>query len=231
MKSRGLVAAVIVAGGVGSRLKTKVRKPFVRIAGRPLLSWTIAAVEKTPAVDHIVLVVHPDDIKAAAALVKRWRCRKVDRIVAGGDSRMASVANGLKALPEGAAWVAVHDGARPLIAPETFEKTVLAARQYGAAIVAVPVVPTIKSAKEGWVTGTLDRRSLWAVQTPQVFERRLLEQSHDNGKRRGMQATDDAALVEAFGRKVRVVEGSHRNIKVTTPEDVAIAEAFLRKKR
>ena len=225
------VAAIVVAGGTGSRLKSKVHKPFVRLAGRPLLAWTLGAIEKVSRVSRIVLVVHPDDIKAAAGLVRRAKLRKVAMIVPGGTTRMESVANGLKALPEDTSWVAVHDGARPLIAPEIFERTIVAARQYGAAIVAVPVVPTIKSAKDGWVTGTLDRRSLWAVQTPQIFDRRLLSQAHKEGKMRGLQATDDAALVESFGRKVWVVEGAHANIKVTTPEDVVIAEALLKQKR
>ena len=230
MKSRGLVVAVIVAGGVGSRLKTKVHKPFVRIAGRPLLSWTIAAVEKTPAVGHIVLVVHPDDRENARKIVRRYRFRKVRGIVSGGASRMESVANGLAEVPAAAAWVAVHDGARLLVTPEIFQATVEAAWKCKAAIAAVPVVPTIKSAEEGWVTGTLDRSRLWVVQTPQVFERRLLEKAHSAGKKKKFIATDDAALVEALGCRVRIVSGSARNIKVTTPEDLVIAEAFLKKR-
>ncbi len=225
-----MVVAIVVAGGAGSRLKSKVRKPFVRLAGKPLLCWTLEAVGKTPAVDQIVLVVHPQDLKTAAALVRRYRLAKVARIVPGGGSRMESVANGVAALPDDAAWVAVHDGARPLITPQIFAETIRAARKHGAAIAAVPVVPTIKSADGGWVTGTLDRSRLWAVQTPQIFERRLLERAHAAGKRRGMKATDDAALVEAIGRRVRMVESSSRNIKVTTPEDVVIAEAFLKKR-
>ena len=225
-----MVVAIVVAGGAGSRLKSKVRKPFVRLAGKPLLCWTLEAVGKTPAVDQIVLVVHPQDLKTAAALVRRYRLAKVARIVPGGGSRMESVANGVAALPDDAAWVAVHDGARPLITPQIFAETIRAARKHGAAIAAVPVVPTIKSADGGWVTGTLDRSRLWAVQTPQIFERRLLERAHAEGKRRRLRATDDAALVEAIGRRVRMVESSSQNIKVTTPEDVVIAEAFLKKR-
>ncbi|MCM8794973.1 MAG: 2-C-methyl-D-erythritol 4-phosphate cytidylyltransferase [Candidatus Omnitrophica bacterium] len=224
------VAAVIVAGGVGRRLKRKLHKPFVPLAGKPMLAWTLAAVEKTPSVKWIVAVVHPGDRAAAKRLIRRYGCRKVIGVVAGGQSRMESVFNGLKALPEEARWVAVHDGARPLVTPAVFQSAVKAARRSKAAIVAVPVVPTIKSAEGGWVQGTLDRSRLWAVQTPQVFERRLLDRAHETGRRLGIQATDDAALVEALGHKVRIVEGAASNLKVTTPEDLILAEAFLRRR-
>ena len=141
---------------------------------------------------------------------------------------MASVGCGLKALPVSARWVLVHDAARPLVTPALIRATIRAARRAKAAIAAVPVVPTIKQARQGWVVRTLDRSKLWAVQTPQVFERGLLERAHARGRRNGFEATDDAALVEALGHRVRIAEGSHRNIKVTTPEDLAIAETLLK---
>lgn len=222
-----MVAAIIVAGGSGARLKAKVRKPFVRLAGRPMLAWTLRAFERAPGVGAVVLVAHPRDIAAARALARRWRCRKVAAVVAGGKTRMASVACGLRALPPGARWVAVHDAARPLVSPEVIARTLREARRWKAAIAAVPVVPTVKQAKGAWVRRTLDRSTLWAVQTPQVFERKLLEKAHRRANG-GAPATDDAALVEKMGKRVRIVPGSHRNIKVTTPEDLVIAKALLK---
>lgn len=221
------VTAVIVAGGVGRRLKAKVHKPFVRLAGRPMLAWTLQAFERTPGVSAAVLVTHVGDVNRARALVRRYRCRKVLTVVPGGATRMESVACGLKALPEQARWVLVHDSARPLVTPRQIQAVLRAARAAKAAILAVPVVPTIKQGRNGWVRGTLDRSRLWAVQTPQVFERKLLERAHAKGKANGRIATDDAALVERLGVRVRIVPGSDRNIKVTTPEDLRIAEALL----
>lgn len=222
----GTVVAIIVAGGAGKRLRARVRKPFVPLRGRPMLCWTLAAFERTPSVGAVVLVAHRADLERARQLIRRRRFRKVIRVVPGGPSRMASVACGVRALPPGARWVAVHDAARPLVTPALIEATLRGARRAKAAIAAVPVVPTVKEAADGWVRRTLDRRRLWAVQTPQVFERRLLEQAHRRAD--GFVATDDAALVEKMGRRIRIVMGSHRNIKVTTPEDLVIAEALLK---
>ncbi|MBI3312060.1 MAG: 2-C-methyl-D-erythritol 4-phosphate cytidylyltransferase [Candidatus Omnitrophica bacterium] len=224
-----MVAAVIVAGGVGRRLKSRVHKPFVRLAGRPMLARTLGAFERSAGVDGVVLVVYRGDLNRARALVRRYRCRKVLAVVPGGETRMDSVGCGLQALPASARWVAVHDSARPLIAPREIEAVLRAARASRAAIVAVPVIPTIKEGKNGWVTRTLDRNRLWAVQTPQVFERKLLERAHAKGRAQKAAATDDAALVERLGVKVRIVPGSPKNIKVTTPEDLRIAEVFLKK--
>ena len=223
------VVAVIVAGGVGSRLKSRVHKPFVRLRGKPMLARTLKAFERASAVGGVVLVAHEGDVARARALSRRYRCRKVLAVVSGGKTRMASVGCGLKALLASARWVAVHDAARPLVTPELINAVVRQARRSKAALAAVPVVPTIKEGRNGWVTGTLDRTCLWAVQTPQVFERRLLERAHEKGRADGVSATDDAALVERLGIRVRIVPGSARNIKVTTPEDRVIAEALLKK--
>ncbi len=221
------VTAIIVAGGVGKRLKSHVHKSFVRLAGRPMLGWVLRALERSPSVRQIVIVAHPGDLAAARRLARSERAAKVAAVVPGGESRMASVACGLRALPPGTRWVLVHDAARPLVTPALIEAVIKAARRAKAAIVAVPVVPTIKQARNRWVVKTLDRGTLWAVQTPQVFERKLLEEAHAQAN--GFAATDDAALVEAIGKRVKIVPGSERNIKVTTPEDRMIAEAFLKK--
>lgn len=221
------VTAIVVAGGIGKRLKSKVRKSFVRLAGRPMLGWVLRALQSSPSVKDVVVVAHPKDLAAAWGLARRERAAKLSAVVPGGESRMASVACGLRALPPGTRWVLVHDAARPLVTPALIEAVIQAARVAKAAIAAVPVVPTIKQARDRWVVKTLDRSTLWAVQTPQVFERKLLEEAHAQAN--GFAATDDAALVEAMGKRVKIVPGSERNIKVTTPEDRMIAEALLKK--
>ena len=225
------VVAIIAAGGVGKRLKARRHKPFVRLAGRPMLAWTLSALERAAAIDGIVVVSHRDDVAKVQRLSKQYRYQKVIRVVPGGVSRMSSVFRGLEALPPSAEWVVVHDGARPFVTPALIQAALRAARQAKAVVTAVPVVPTIKRARGRWVEATLNRNHLWAVQTPQVFHRNLLKRAHAKAMARGATATDDATLVEALGHRVRIVPGDHRNIKVTTPDDLIVAEAFLKQKR
>ncbi len=222
------VAAIVAAGGIGKRLKARRHKSFIPLAGRPMLGWVLRALERSPSVRDVVIVAHPGDLAAARRLARREHCRKVSAVVAGGETRSASVRRGIEALPVRAKWVLVHDAARPLVTPALIEATVRAARAAKAAIAAVPVVPTIKQGYRGWVVKTLDRSVLWAVQTPQVFERKLLEQAHR--RTNSFAATDDAALVEAMGARVKIVPGSEKNLKVTTPEDLQVAEILLKRK-
>ena len=193
-----------------------------------MLVWALRSLERSTAVHEIVVVVHRKDVRATWDAIRAHRFRKITRVVPGGATRTASVFQGLKALSDSVRWVVVHDAARPLVTLDLIAATVQAARRFQAAITAVPVVPTIKKGQAGWVTGTLNRNHLWAVQTPQVFRRDILEEAHSKGRARGLSATDDSALVEALGHRVRIVPGSSRNIKVTTPEDLVIAKALLR---
>lgn len=225
------VAAILAAGGTGKRLKSRRHKPFVRLAGRPMLAWTLSALEAAPGIDRIVIVAHRSDIGLTQRLVRSLKLRKVTDVVPGGATRMESVYRGMRALPVEVRWVLVHDAARPLVTRQLVEGTLKAARSTGAAIAAVPVVPTIKEAADGWVLQTLERRRLWAVQTPQVFRRDLLEKAHAKGRQNGATATDDSALVEKIGGRVRIVIGSDRNLKVTTPADLILAEALLGRNR
>jgi 2-C-methyl-D-erythritol 4-phosphate cytidylyltransferase len=224
-----MVAAIVPAGGVGKRLGAKGHKSFVKLAGEPMLAWTLRVLDATREISQIILVVHPDDLSAAKRLVMAKRFRKVSRIVPGGDTRMQSVACGLAALDAETEWVLVHDAARPLITVDLVRAVVRGGIRFGSAISAVPVIPTIKEVDKGAVVATLDRTRLWDVQTPQVFRRDLLEEAHIAGRAEGIEATDDSMLVERLGRRrVRIVMGSHRNLKVTTPEDLAIAEALIK---
>jgi 2-C-methyl-D-erythritol 4-phosphate cytidylyltransferase len=203
-------------------------KLFALLAGRPLLAHCLDAFQQCPAVGRIVLVLSRGNRRAGEALVEDGDFSKVRAVCLGGERRQDSVRAGLAALAElgPVDWVVVHDGARPLVTPALIEDGLKAARETGAAVCAVPAQDTVKEADERrTVERTLDRRSLWLVQTPQVFRYDMLREAHERA--RG-DVTDDASLVEAMGHRVMLYEGSRRNLKVTTPDDLALAEALLR---
>jgi 2-C-methyl-D-erythritol 4-phosphate cytidylyltransferase len=191
---------------------------------RPLLAYSLAPFEACPAVERIVLVAGNDALERARALVGDDGFAKVCTVVPGGARRQDSVRAGLEALGR-CAWVIVHDGARPLVTEELIEQGLEEARESGASCCALPVPDTLKEGDEaGRVVRTLDRSRLWLAQTPQVFGYELLLKAHRQAEG---EATDDAALVEALGVKVRLYRGSPRNLKVTTQEDLALVEALL----
>lgn len=217
------VGAIIAAAGRSQRLGGG-DKLFAIVGGKPLLAHTLIAFEVCRRVDTIVLVLSPQSLDRGKELVAEAGLDKVAAICAGGERRQDSVGKGLTALPP-CQWVVVHDGARPLVTADLIERGLEAARQTGAAIAALPVSDTIKEVDpSGLVRRTLSRGELWAAQTPQVFRYDLLRQAHQRA--RG-EVTDDAALVEQMGHQVRVFQGSPRNIKVTTPEDLTLVEALL----
>jgi 2-C-methyl-D-erythritol 4-phosphate cytidylyltransferase len=219
--------AVIVAAGRSERMggANKLWAPLTDATGhtRPLLALSIAAFESCPAIDRIVLVVAPDVIESAEDLVREEAFSKVEAVVAGGARRQDSVRAGLEAL-EACTWVAVHDGARPLVTPALIERGLDAARETGASCCAIRVADTVKEEHGGYAARTLDRSHLWLAQTPQVFRYDLLLDAH---RRCEPDATDDASMLEALGVKVRLFEGSPRNVKVTTQEDLALVQALL----
>jgi len=217
--------AIVVAAGRSERMRG-TDKIFVPLAGRPLLAWTLAAFQRCDAIDAVVLVASADAFVHASALVREWRFTKVDAVVAGGPHRQASVRAGLDAAPA-AGRVVVHDGARPLVTPDLVARTLDAADDTGAALCGLRARDTVKRVEGTRVVETYDRHAIWLAQTPQAFDRALLADAHT---RAGVLATDDAALVEALGHEVRMVEGESWNIKVTTPEDLVIAEALLRER-
>lgn len=220
------VAAIVPAAGLGRRFGGR-HKPYTRINGQPLLAYTLRALQRSRRVDTIVLVVHGQDIARAQALLTRYRITKARPPCVGGASRAASVACGLRAVPASAAWVLIHDGARPCVTPALVDRLIAAARRYGSAVAALPAHVTVKAAdRTGRVQRTLDRRWLWFVQTPQVFRRQQLVQAL---QRRGRLSRfpDDAAAMEAAGFRVRLVAGEPLNIKVTTREDLVLAKAIL----
>jgi 2-C-methyl-D-erythritol 4-phosphate cytidylyltransferase len=222
------VGAVIVAAGRSTRMDGE-DKLWAALRGpdgvdRPLLSYAAGPFQACAAIERIALVVAPEAVERARALVRDEAFDKTC-VVAGGARRRDSVRNGLAAL-EPCAWVAVHDGARPLLTVELIERGREAARETGAACCALPVPDTVKQSDDaGHIERTLDRSRLWLAQTPQVFRYELLVRAHERAQG---DATDDAALVEALGVKVQLYPGSPRNLKVTTADDLTLVRALLR---
>lgn len=220
--------AVIVAAGRGTRMGAAENKPYLTIAGRSVLAYTLDAFERCDMVQEIVIVAAPGEVERARAVAEAAGCRKLSAVVAGGAERQMSVLAGVEALTE-ADGVLVHDAARPLVKPEAIAACCVAAEREGAAALAVPVKDTIKvTDRDGFIVSTPDRSVLWAVQTPQAFARAELLEAHRLAREDGAAATDDAMLLERLGRKIAVVPGDYRNLKITTPEDLKIAELFLR---
>ena len=219
------VSAVIVAAGNSTRMG--VPKQFISLCGRPLLAHTLQSFELCDDIDEIVLVARAEDHPRLQELVAHNGFTKISSIVCGGDTRQQSVHNGVSACR--ADFVAIHDGARPLATPELIERVMQAAMQYGAAAAAVRTKDTVKIADANdMIVETPDRATVWNVQTPQIFKRDLFERAWENAEKSGLIVTDDCQLAEAIGHAVKLVEGSYQNIKVTTPEDVAIAEEWLK---
>lgn len=219
--------AVIVAAGSGSRMGAGVNKQFLEIAGKPVLAYTLEAFDRANTIRDVVIVAKSEEIVTVSDLVREFGIQKVRNIVAGGAVRQQSVYNGVMAV-EGCTHVAIHDGARPFILPETIDKVVQEAWKFGAAAVGVRVNDTIKRCDDkGIITETVDRSSLWAVQTPQVFDRAVILGAHQYVQQHGLDVTDDCMALEAMGGQVRMVEGQYSNRKMTTPEDLVYGEAIV----
>ncbi|MHB8577439.1 MAG: 2-C-methyl-D-erythritol 4-phosphate cytidylyltransferase [Dehalococcoidia bacterium] len=218
------VGAVIVAAGRSSRMGG-VDKLFAPLGGRPLLTYALAVFEACALIDRIVLVTAADRVESARAALEPFQLKKLEGICAGGERRQDSVRAGLEALGR-VDTVVIHDAARPLVTAEIIERGLEVVRETGAAIAAVPAVDTFKEAdSDGTVLRTIPRERLWAVQTPQVFDFELLLRAHLQSPG---DVTDDAMLIEALGHTVKLFLGSPRNLKVTGPDDLLLAEALLR---
>jgi len=222
-------AAIIVAGGKGLRFGGRIRKQYLLLNGKPIVWWSLRAFEKSPSISSIILVVPADDVVRLQSKAKAWKFRKLMAIVPGGQTRADSVRQGLLALPQECRYVAVHDAVRPLIEPTTVEKVIASTRQSGAALAACPCKDTVKvSNGNGYIHSTPLRETIWLAQTPQVFERKILERAHRKGNTAGV--TDDAMLVERLGVRVKLVESSPENMKVTVPMDFIFARHILQER-
>lgn len=217
------VGAVIAAAGSSQRMGN-VDKVFVPLGGKPLLAHVLDTFQRCRLIDQIVVVVSQENLEKCRELVAGQDWDKISDVLAGGKRRQDSVANGLGKL-QACDWVVIHDGARPLVTTELIKRGLEAARESGAAIAAVPLSDTIKLADEdGFVLGTPPRHHLWRVQTPQVFRHDLITSAYRNLQ---AEVTDDAALVERAGYRVKLYPGDEKNLKITTPADLALAEALL----
>ena len=216
--------AVIVAAGSATRMGG-IDKVMANLGGEPMIVRTVRAFQNCDAIASIVIVTREDLIRPISDLCRDMK--KVAAVVAGGKSRQESVHLGLNALPKGTKLAAVHDGARPLVSWQVIDRVVRAANTYGAAAPAIPVKDTIKVVQGRLVKETPDRSSLMAVQTPQVFDFDLLRGALRKAEEDGAQVTDDCSAVERTGMRIKIVEGDERNLKVTTPMDLKIAELLL----
>jgi 2-C-methyl-D-erythritol 4-phosphate cytidylyltransferase len=221
------IEAIVACAGRGKRLRKNTIKPLVDLAGAPIFVHTIRALSRSPLINKIILVVKRERMARFAELVRKYRLKKIKAVIPGGKTRSQSVKNGLKLLDKKTRLVVIHDGVRPFVDQQLIDKTIKEAARCGAAIVAVPVSPTIHKVNPARleVEAVLDRRQLWEVQTPQVFKKEIILKAYKKFKG---PASDDATLVNRMGRKVKVVRGTFRNIKITTPEDLELARIFLK---
>lgn len=227
----GKIGVVIAAAGQGKRMGGSESKQFLMLQGKPILIHTIQVFEQMADVEEIVLVVRPEERQRCAQLIARYQLSKIKQLVCGGAERQASVYAGLKALSGSETeWVMIHDAVRPFVTEEQVLRCLQQAKQDGAALLAVRVKDTIKMAGEdGRVKETPNRKSLWAVQTPQAFSYASIMEAHAWAEAHSVTGTDDAMLLERQGKPVVIVEGGYNNIKITTPEDLQWAEWQLQK--
>ena len=225
--------AIILAAGQGKRMKSNVQKQFLQLGEYPVLYYSLKAFQDSPEITDIVLVCGKTEINYCKdAFVQKYHIDKVSEVVAGGKERYESVYQGLCACHK-TDYVLIHDGARPFVTEELIQRGLDCAKEYQACAAGVPSKDTVKIADaEGFVRTTPARSLVWNIQTPQVFDFRLAHQAYAELEKSGRtDATDDAMIVEAFtDTKVKLVEGSYENIKITTPEDLEIAETFLRRR-
>ena len=220
--------AVIVAAGSASRMGG-IDKVMATLGGEPMIRRTVRAFQECDAVSEIVIVTREDLIQPITNLCAGYD--KVKLVVKGGASRQESVQMGLENLSKDIKLAAIHDGARPLASYELIDRSIRAANSYGAAAPAIPVKDTIKTVEGGIVVNTPDRSKLWAVQTPQVFDIDLLKGALKKAYEDGAEVTDDCSAVERLGMKIKIVEGDEKNLKVTTPMDLKIAEMLLEEQK
>ncbi len=223
------VSAVIVAAGGSTRMGSGESKQFLPLLGRPAISYTLRAFQSCALIDEIIVVCRAQDADRIRDVASEYAIEKLASVVEGGSCRAESVKNGLDKVSENAGYVAIHDGARPLVTPEEIEAVCTAAFETGAATLGTPVTDTIKIAgADNMIESTPDRSTLKAVQTPQVFEKELYTFALSDFGSGLENVTDDCALIENMGGEVLIVEGSRENIKLTTPIDIVIAESILK---
>jgi len=226
------VVAIIVAAGSGKRMGRSTKKQFLSIGSKPILAYTLEVFDATNKVDRIILVI-PRGWKryCQKEIIEKYRYRKEIEIISGGARRQDSVACGLALVSSDYEIVIIHDGVRPFVTRRMIIESIARARKFGACVVAVPVSDTVKMANSrGVIERTLPRECLWRVQTPQTFRLSLIKKAYAKALKDKFYGTDDAQLVERMNKPVKVISGDYRNIKITTKEDLILAERLLSKK-
>ena len=226
------VTALVPAAGMGKRMGKAVAKQFLPLGDKPMLAHTLLAFQRSSEIDEIIPILSEEDMEACLRdVIEAFHLTKVKTLVVGGKERQDSVYNGIRKLEKDAAVILVHDGVRPFVTHDMIRECVEAARKGECVAVGVPLKDTIKQVDEkGIVCQTLERSRLWAIQTPQAFPVKVLRKAYDESQKNNMYGTDDATLVERAGNKVRVLMGSYENIKITTPEDLILAEEILKRR-
>lgn len=228
-RPEAFVSAIIVAAGQSRRMGGDTSKQFILIDGVPVIVRTLKAFEIAERIREVVIAARQEDIPQMYALIQDYEITKVKQIITGGETRQESVFRAIAQVDENADFLAIHDGARPLIRPQEIDRAVSAAVEHGAAALGVPVKDTVKQVDaDGKIVDTPERSTLWAVQTPQVFSRALYLRAAEQAGEAAAQLTDDCQLIERTGAPVYLVRGAYANLKITTPEDVFAAEGILR---
>ncbi|MCI5605602.1 MAG: 2-C-methyl-D-erythritol 4-phosphate cytidylyltransferase [Clostridia bacterium] len=222
------ITAIIVAGGKGTRMGAQINKVFLELCGKAVLEHTVEAFEENQNIDEIIVVTGSNDIEKATKILQN--CNKLSAVVEGGEERQNSVYNGIKAASGDI--LVIHDAARALISQKEINDVIEDCKKYGAAALGVPCKDTLKSANEnGFISGTIDRSVTYQIQTPQVFKTDLIRKLHQCAENDALSVTDDCAIAEHYGAAVKITAGSYDNIKLTTPEDMAVGEMILRRRK
>ena len=224
-----MVSAIILASGKGARMNISTPKQYLDLGGRPLLSHTLTAMGTCNLVDEILIVIPEKDFAfCKKKIIPQSRLSIAPSLVAGGLKRQESVYNGIRAVNNKSKIILIHDGVRPFIRSKQIESCIDGAKEFGACIQGIPAYDTLKKSDDlFWITDTLTRKGVWLAQTPQAFSAPIIKKAHKNALSKGFTGTDDASLVELLGVKVKILNGSRFNIKITDQEDLKLAEAIM----
>jgi len=233
------VIAIVPSAGLGRRFGSDANKPFQILGGKPLVVWALEALESVDAIEEIIPVLRKEDVERGIEVFRSYNISKTKRVAAGGKERQDSVYNGLKLIGDKNCIVLIHDGVRPFIEKDLIEKVIKELlkggkgelKSFDGVVLGVPVKDTIKEAESGIIKSTIRRDSLWAIQTPQVFPYKKISAAYKKSIKEGFYSTDDAALMERYGGKIKVIMGSYSNIKITTPDDLIFAEYLISKNK
>jgi len=234
---RHKVIAIVPSAGLSRRFGSDANKPFQILGGKPLVVWALEALESVDAIEEIIPVLRKEDVERGIEVFRSYNISKTKRVAAGGKERQDSVYNGLKLIGDKNCIVLIHDGVRPFIEKDLIEKVIKellkggkgGLKSFDGVVLGVPVKDTIKEAESGIIKSTIRRDSLWAIQTPQVFPYKKISAAYKKSIKEGFYSTDDAALMERYGGKIKVIMGSYSNIKITTPDDLIFAEYLISK--